>query len=198
MKKIFFLFFIFVLFSNSYARNNLSIWAKITESKVNYIPWFTSTKKENGKNHFLDFRYNFDQPEAISAFYGKVYGNEKFSVTPAIGLIGKVVGLSKNWLAGEIYFSGEINKFNYFIMSEGGMSDSAPNFFYHWGDFTVKIFPWLKAGVGEEIYREPSFTVKNLGPSVRLEYKNIYCNIWMPYGLDNNSQTTFIGLGIIF
>jgi hypothetical protein len=95
----------------------------------------------------LEMRYNYEVHNAGSAFVGwKFSGGDEisFELTPIIGAMfgaarGAVPGLeaSLGWLDFDAYIEAEYVH---------DLRDSAPGYYYAWGELAWKPIPWLRVG----------------------------------------------------
>lgn len=112
--------------------------------------WFS---REEGK-YFLETRVNFDWRETAGLLIGKTFSrNEKFWITPKMGILFAFNPFGHNGLSPEVNLGGGIKKIKYFSMNQYAISlDKNPSFLYNYTELGFELTPWARFNYSAQFY----------------------------------------------
>jgi hypothetical protein len=196
---IFFLCVVFVINTSVFSQNDLSIYTKIDKDKnFNALIWHTYQSKDV----FIDWRWNFDQKNALGAFIGKTLSFTDTSTKNYISIIPEmgVIYNDKDYLSmsPEILLCGKANRLELFMMTQYSFAFRGPSYFYQYTEVKFELTKFLKVGIAGQVYNESNFYSDDFGPTTTVSLWNCYIKAWPTINSKGKFQKAFLALGVVF
>jgi len=151
------------------------------------------------KKVYCEARYNYEDSNTLSLYFGKPIELSKKKDIELIPMIGGVIGIS-NGLSIAFSFQTETNNFtsstqcNYFI----NKNSNSNNYLFDWSSITYKISKIIGVGGGLQItIPENNYAIIKSGPMASLSFNNFTIEMY-GYNLWEKEKTFSIGLEYSF